>query len=46
MSDLIERALRGLILEKRRSFSVRWRGRFKAVRGKDERYKALAEKYL
>jgi hypothetical protein len=25
---------------------VRWRGRFKAVRGKDERYKALAEKYL
>jgi post-segregation antitoxin (ccd killing protein) len=46
LSDLIERALRGLTLEKRRSFSARWRGRFKAARRKDDRYKALAEKYL
>ena len=46
LSDLIERALRGLTLEERRSFSARWRGRFKAARGTDDRYKALAEKYL
>ena len=35
-----------LIVEERRSFSARWRGRFKAARRKDDRYKALAEKYL
>ena len=46
LSDLIERALRGLTLEKRQSFSARWRGGFKAARRKDDRYKALAEKYL
>jgi len=46
LSDLIERALRGLTLEERRPFSARWRGRFKAARGTDDRYKALAEKYL
>ena len=46
LSDLIERALRGLTLERRRSFSARWRGRFKAARRKDDRHKALAEKYL
>ena len=46
LSDLIERALRGLTLEKRRPFSARWRGRFKAARRQDDRYKALAEKYL
>ena len=46
LSGLIERALRGLTLEKRQSFSARWRGGFKAARRKDDRYKALAEKYL
>ena len=46
LSDFIERALRGLILEKRRPFSARWRGRFKAARRKDDRYEALAERYL
>ena len=46
LSDLIERALRGLTLEQRRSFSARWRGRLKAARRKGDRYKALAEKYL
>jgi hypothetical protein len=46
LSDLIERALRGLTLEKHRAFSTRWRGRIKAARRKDDRYKALAEKYL
>ena len=46
LSDFIERALRGLILEKRRPFSARWRGRFKAARRKDDRYEALTERYL
>jgi post-segregation antitoxin (ccd killing protein) len=46
LSDVIERALRELTLEKRQSFSARWRGGFKAARRKDDRYKALAEKYL
>jgi post-segregation antitoxin (ccd killing protein) len=46
LSDLIERSLRALTLEKRRPFSARWRGRFKAARRKGDRYKALAEKYL
>ena len=46
LSDLIERALRGLTLERGQSFSARWRGRFKAARRRDDRYKALAEKYL
>ena len=46
LSDVIERALRELTLEKRQSFSTRWRGGFKAARRKDDRYKALAEKYL
>jgi hypothetical protein len=32
LSDLIERALRGLTLEERQSFSARWRGRFRAAR--------------
>ena len=46
LSALIERALRGVTLEGRRSFSARWRGRFKAARRKDDRYKALAGRYL
>ena len=39
LSDLIEGALRGLTLEKRQSFSARWRGGFKAARRKDDRYR-------
>lgn len=46
LSDLIEGALRSMTLEKRRSFSARWRGRFKVAGRRDDRYKALAEKYL
>ncbi|HXJ78787.1 MAG TPA: DUF6364 family protein [Candidatus Methylomirabilis sp.] len=46
LSDLIERALRGLTLEERPPFSARWHGRFKAARRKDDRYRALAAKYL
>ena len=46
LSALIEGALRGLVIERHRSFSARWRGRFKAARRKDDRYKALAGKYL
>ena len=46
LSGLIERSLRGLTLERRPSFSARWRGRFKAARRRGDRYKILAEKYL
>ena len=46
LSGLIERAVRALTFEGRRSFSARWRGRFKAARRKDDRYKALAKRYL
>lgn len=46
LSDLIERALRGVTLETRESFSTRWRGRFRPARRKGDRYKALAGKYL
>jgi hypothetical protein len=46
LSDLIERSLRALTLEKSSPFSTRWRGRFRAARRKGDRYKALAEKYL
>ena len=46
LSDLIEARPSGVDPRKRPSFSARWRGRFKAARRKDDRYKALAEKYL
>jgi hypothetical protein len=46
LSELIERALRGLTVDEHPSFSTRWRGRFKAARRKDDRYRALAQKYL
>ena len=46
LSHLIERALRTLTLEKRPSFSARWRGRLRASRRKDDRYRALAKRYL
>lgn len=46
LSGLIERAPRALTPEERRSFSERWRGRFRPARRKDDRYKALAKRYL
>ncbi len=46
LSSLIEDALRGLTEPDRPSFADRWRGRFAPSERDDERYRALAEKYL
>jgi len=46
LSSLIEEALRETAGEEAPSFVDRWRGRFQPARGDDERFRALAEKYL
>jgi len=46
LSQLIEQALREMSEAERPSFSERWRGRLRAAKRHDERYRRLAEKYL
>ena len=46
LSGVIESALRSLTSSDKSSFAQRWRGRFRPAHRKDERYKALAKKYL
>lgn len=46
LSQLIEQALAALVSEEAPSFSGRWRGRLRPARRTDDRYKALARKYL
>ncbi len=46
LSSLIEDALRGMAEPDRPSFAARWRGSFVPAEKDDERYRALAEKYL
>ena len=46
LSQLIESALRLLTSEEKSTFSERWEGSFEVAEGKDERYEALAKKYL
>lgn len=46
LSSLVEDALRGMAEHEAPSFVDRWRGRFEAASRDDERYRALAEKYL
>ena len=46
LSGVIESALRSLTAGDKGSFAKRWRGRFRPAHRKDERYKALAKKYL
>ena len=46
LSSLVEEALRGMASDEAPSFVERWRGRFEAASRKDERFRALAEKYL
>lgn len=46
LSSLIEGALRELSEPDRPSFALKWRGRFVPAERDDERYRALAEKYL
>jgi post-segregation antitoxin (ccd killing protein) len=46
LSSLIEEALRDLAAGEEPSFVDRWRGRFEPASREDERFRALAEKYL
>jgi post-segregation antitoxin (ccd killing protein) len=46
LSSVVEEALRGLASDESPSFVERWQGRFEAAAKEDERFRALAEKYL
>ena len=46
LSQLIEQALRELSEAARPSFADRWRGKLRAAKRSDDRYRRLAEKYL
>ncbi len=48
LSQLVEDSLEGLVAAEEgvHSFSEKWRGRFKAAKRKDARYKRLAERFL
>jgi post-segregation antitoxin (ccd killing protein) len=46
LSQVIEQALRELTAADRSSFADRWRGKLRAARRDDDRYRRLAEKYL
>jgi hypothetical protein len=46
LSSLIEDALRGMASEEEPSFVDRWKGRFEPASHEDDRFRALAEKYL
>ncbi len=46
LSQLIETALRRMGTGETSSFSSRWKGRFQPAEHEDERYRALAQKYL
>ena len=46
LSRLIEQALLELIESERLSFTAKWRGKLRAAKRSDERYRRLAEKYL
>jgi post-segregation antitoxin (ccd killing protein) len=46
LSSLIEEALRELAEGEEPSFVDRWRGRFEPASLEDDRFRALAEKYL
>lgn len=46
LSSLIEEALREMSAADEPSFAQRWRGRFEPAAKSDDRFRALAEKYL
>ena len=46
LSQVIESSLRKVCTNDRPSFSERWRGRFEPADRDDERYRALAERFL
>ena len=45
LSQLIEQALREMSEAEKPSFSERWRGKLRASKRRDERYRHLSEKY-
>jgi hypothetical protein len=46
LSSVVEEALERLSSDESQSFVDRWRGRFEGASKDDERFRALAEKYL
>ena len=46
LSQLVEDELRKAIADRDDGFAQRWRGRFRAAKGEDERFARLAKKYL
>ena len=46
LSQLIENSLREVSTKPSRTFSERWRGRFAPADHDDDRYRALAKRYL
>lgn len=46
LSQLIETFLREVSAGEQETFSQRWRGRFEPAERDDERYRALAKRYL
>ena len=46
LSELVERSLRSATAQSGKSFSARWRGKFRPSEREDERYRQLADKYL
>ena len=46
LSSVVEEALERLAADESPSFVERWGGRFEAASKNDERFRALAEKYL
>ena len=46
LSQLIETSLRSATEGEETTFSQRWRGKFESANRSDERYKALARRYL
>jgi uncharacterized protein (DUF433 family) len=46
ISEIVESSLRNATEQPERTFSQRWRGRFQPAERDDERYRALAKRYL
>jgi len=46
VSELVEDSLRTVTRHPESTFSQRWRGQFKPAHREDERYEALAQRYL
>ncbi len=46
LSQLVEDGLRQAVAQRDEGFAQRWRGRFRAAHGEDERSARLAKKYL